>query len=340
MALGSRKRPLTIRGGSVLTTTIFVDGNNVMGSRADGWWRNRAEAAQRLVAEMAPVARSQGGAWTIVFDGPGPPDLTAPLECLSVVHTGHGRRDGADDRIVELVGALADRGTTLVYTSDAGLRARVHALGARVAGARALLEEIAAVYSSPGEGAGHGSHAPSRACPRTLETARLWLRAPTRADLPHVQRYALREEFYRYLDMNVPTSESVERYLDSIIAAWEDPNATVRVFAIEPKEAGRIAGTIRIAVDGEGGDMGSVGYSLDADFQGRGYATETLEAMVRLGFDALGLDRIRATVDTRNARSWKVLERAGFRRESRMPGHRSIRGDPGDSYLYAICKGE
>ena len=48
---------------------VFVDGNNVMGSRADGWWRNRAEAAGRLVSEIAPLARGSGAAWTIVFDG-------------------------------------------------------------------------------------------------------------------------------------------------------------------------------------------------------------------------------------------------------------------------------
>ena len=124
---------------------VLVDGNNVMGSRPDGWWRNRAQAAQRLVAEIAPVARSHGGAWTVVFDGPEPAGMVPPHECLAVVHTGHGRRDGADDRIVELVGAIPDPATALVYTSDAGLRARVHVLGARVAGARTLLEEIATV---------------------------------------------------------------------------------------------------------------------------------------------------------------------------------------------------
>ena len=124
---------------------VFVDGNNVMGSRPDGWWRDRAEAARRLVAEIAPLARDRGNAWTIVFDGPVPRGVAPPRECLAVVHTGHGGRNGADDRIVELVGALPDRVPALVYTSDAGLRARVSALGAQVAGARALLEDIAAV---------------------------------------------------------------------------------------------------------------------------------------------------------------------------------------------------
>ena len=77
-----------------------------------------------------------------------------------------------------------------------------------------------------------------------LETPRLRLRlrAPTWADLPHVQRYAVREDFYRYLDMDVPTLESIERYLATIISAWEEPHRTDRVFAVEPKQVGRIAG--------------------------------------------------------------------------------------------------
>ena len=131
-----------------MTRTVLVDGNNVMGSRPDGWWRNRAEAAGRLVAELTPLARSRGGTWTIVFDGPEPVAATADQVSLSVVYTGHRRRDGADDRIVELVGALPDPSTALLYTSDSALRARVHALGAEVAGARVLLDEIAAVGDS------------------------------------------------------------------------------------------------------------------------------------------------------------------------------------------------
>ena len=88
---------------------VFVDGNNVMGSRPDGWWRDRAGAARRLVAEIIPLALGHGGVWTIVFDGKEPPRMPPSPECLIVVHTGHGRRDGADDRIVELVHERSDR---------------------------------------------------------------------------------------------------------------------------------------------------------------------------------------------------------------------------------------
>ena len=175
---------------------------------------------------------------------------------------------------------------------------------------------------------------------RTLGTPRLLLRPPTGADLPHVQRYAVQAQFYRYMEMDVPTRDSVERYLATVIAAWEDPHGRERVFAIEPRQAGRIAVLIRIAIDSGASGQGSVGYSLDPDFQGQGYTTEALQEVVRFGFEELGFRRIRATVVTRNERSWKVLERAGFRRAKRLPGHRSIRGVQADSYLYAVLKYE
>ena len=108
---------------------VFVDGNNVMGSRPDGWWRDRAEAVRRLVAEIIPLALGHGGAWTIVFDGQEPPAMPPSPACLTVIHTGHRRRDGADDRIVELVHEHPDLAASLVYTSDAKLRTRVKALG-------------------------------------------------------------------------------------------------------------------------------------------------------------------------------------------------------------------
>ena len=127
---------------------VFVDGNNVMGSRPDGWWRDRSGAARRLVAEIIPLALGHGGVWTIVFDGKEPPRMPPSPECLTVVHTGHGRRDGADDRIVELVHEQPNRSASLVYTSDAKLRTRVKALGTQVMGSGTLLSQIATLRAT------------------------------------------------------------------------------------------------------------------------------------------------------------------------------------------------
>ena len=67
---GSRARWGGMGGAPV--EHVFVDGNNVMGARPDGWWRDRRGAARRLVREIATVARACGGVWTVVFDGRAP----------------------------------------------------------------------------------------------------------------------------------------------------------------------------------------------------------------------------------------------------------------------------
>ena len=77
-------------------------------------------------------------------------------ECLTVIHTGHRRRDGADDRIVELLHECSDRAASLVYTSDAKLRTRVKALGTQVMGSGTLLRQLATV-SGPKELIGTGT---------------------------------------------------------------------------------------------------------------------------------------------------------------------------------------
>ena len=169
-----------------------------------------------------------------------------------------------------------------------------------------------------------------------LATERLWLRPPAKADLPHFQRYALREAFYRYMDMEKPTPEGIGRYLRSAMATWRQARPTELVFAIEPDVAGRIAGLIRIRIGKNRDEGASVGFHLDSEFQGRGYAAEALREIVRIGFREPGIDRIWAEVDTRNTKSCRVLERAGFRKEKRMEGYRSVRGTVTDWYLYAV----
>ena len=159
---------------------VFVDGNNVMGSRPDGWWRDRAGAARRLVAEIIPLALGHGGAWTIVFDGQEPPARPPLPGCLTVIHTGHRRRDGADDRIVELLHERSDRAASLVYTSDAKLRTRVKALGTQVMGSGTLLRQIATLRAtmepthnghSPDPADGSGSDNPVTEDLPTISTA-------------------------------------------------------------------------------------------------------------------------------------------------------------------------
>lgn len=117
-------------------TRWLVDGANVVGSRPDGWWRDRSAAFDRLAGELARFARETGDDVTVVFDGP-PVDVDGPG--LTVVAAPY-----ADDRMVELAENDTDRSSLTAVTSDRDLAARLRRLGTDVTGSggfRRLLDE-------------------------------------------------------------------------------------------------------------------------------------------------------------------------------------------------------
>jgi hypothetical protein len=114
----------------------FIDAMNVIGSRPDGWWRDREGALRRLVDEVRAWAHDEPV--TVVLDA-GPDDLLGTEGRVTVVRAPRHGRNAADDEIVRLVSEDAD---ALVVTSDAELAARVRALGARVEGAGAFRRRL------------------------------------------------------------------------------------------------------------------------------------------------------------------------------------------------------
>ena len=110
---------------------LVVDGNNVMGSRPDGWWKDRAAAARRLVGQIGEWATEDV---LVYFDGARVADMPSP-EHVEVRYATRRGRDAADDDIA--AHAAAHPGVRVV-TSDRELARRARAKGAAVVGARAL----------------------------------------------------------------------------------------------------------------------------------------------------------------------------------------------------------
>jgi predicted RNA-binding protein with PIN domain len=117
---------------------LIVDGNNVMGSRPDGWWRDRAGAAARLVVELGDWAEEDV---VVVFDGRAPERLDAPPR-VDVRFAQRPGPDAADDVIAALVADDPDPASLRVVTSDARLAERVRAHGATVIGAGGFRDAI------------------------------------------------------------------------------------------------------------------------------------------------------------------------------------------------------
>ncbi|MFG3618296.1 NYN domain-containing protein [Nocardia sp. NPDC047654] len=126
---------------------IVVDAANVVGARPDGWWRDRAGAARRLLERMT-------GAWAqptepaeviVVLEGAAKAAVDAAADPefggVRVVRA----EDSGDDAIVGVVAAAraedSSRSITVV-TADRGLRARVAAAGAATVGPNWLLDRL------------------------------------------------------------------------------------------------------------------------------------------------------------------------------------------------------
>jgi len=124
---------------------LIVDGNNVIGSRPDGWWRDRAGAARRLVVALQALARRSGDQISVVLDGRPLADLPEGIHAgVLVAYATRAGRDAADDRIVAEVERDREPESLVVVTSDRALAERVRALGAHVERAGSLLARLEA----------------------------------------------------------------------------------------------------------------------------------------------------------------------------------------------------
>ena len=134
-------------------TALIVDVANVVGSRPDGWWRDRAGAAVRLLRRLAALPG-------VTLTGP---DGT-PVTCTEVVAVVEGKArdvpapDGVrvvrapgsgDDAVVQCAEELAaEEIPRLVVTADRGLRARLPP-GTPVAGPGWLLAQLDRMDAAP-----------------------------------------------------------------------------------------------------------------------------------------------------------------------------------------------
>ncbi|HEX6460675.1 MAG TPA: NYN domain-containing protein [Thermoleophilaceae bacterium] len=108
----------------------IVDGMNVIGSRPDGWWRDRPGAMRSLARELG--AWAAGREVAVIFDG-APFDLQA--DGVDVRFASRRGRNAADDDIARMVEEDGRPEELRVVTSDHELARRVREFGAEVVGA-------------------------------------------------------------------------------------------------------------------------------------------------------------------------------------------------------------
>ncbi len=144
-----------------------------------------------------------------------------------------------------------------------------------------------------------------------IETERLILRHMRVSDACDMYDYARRPAVTRYL-LWAP-HESVEytrSYLKQVEKSYRQ--GTFHDFGVILKENNRFIGTCGFARIDEPNATAEAGYVLNPDYWGRGIATEALSAVIALGFEKRGFNRIEARYMVDNQASRRVMEKSGM----------------------------
>ena len=144
-----------------------------------------------------------------------------------------------------------------------------------------------------------------------LETERLVLRAMRVSDAEDMYDYAKNERVTEYLLWSPHNSffytKDYLQYIQSRYAVGDFYD-----WALIEKESGKMIGTCGFTTIDTSNNSGEIGYVLNPDHHGKGYATEAAGRVIEFGFETLGLHRIEARFMEGNEASRHVMEKLGM----------------------------
>ncbi|MEH2150139.1 GNAT family N-acetyltransferase [Nostoc sp.] len=173
-----------------------------------------------------------------------------------------------------------------------------------------------------------------------LETHRLLMRDFIETDWQAVFVYQSNPLYLRYSYWTHRTEKDVCEFIQMFIDQQKEQPRTKFQLAIILKEQNQLIGNCGIRVNDPEMREANIGYELNPQYWGQGYATEAAEAILKFGFEELGMHRIWSWCVAENLASVKVLEKIGMRREGHLQEKELIKGRWYDNFLYAILEHE
>ncbi|MEV6821468.1 GNAT family protein [Nocardiopsis dassonvillei] len=173
--------------------------------------------------------------------------------------------------------------------------------------------------------------------PVELSSARLTLRELRPTDVGDLLRVYGDAEAVRHLSFTPRTRQQCAAIVEAAMTDSEQESRGVYMLAVARQE--ELVGTARLAVD-ERPHSAQIGFALRPDLWGRGFGSELVQLLLRLGFDELGLKRIWGARSPGNQASERVMLRAGMVEEGRIRRHLWTRDAWRDSIVHSILDDE
>jgi len=170
-------------------------------------------------------------------------------------------------------------------------------------------------------------------------TERIKLRLIEPSDLDSIHKLHSLPETDEFNALGIP--KNIEE-TKNIIKPWVMENKLSKIknytFAIENRLDKKIIGLFGLKLGNEKYRRGEVWYKIHSDFWNKGYATESLKAVINFGLENLKLHRIEAGCAVENIGSIKVLEKAGMVREGRLRQVLPLKSGWSDNFEYSILE--
>ena len=173
-----------------------------------------------------------------------------------------------------------------------------------------------------------------------ITTARLVLREFVEEDWIDMLAYQQKQDYLRYYEWHERRAGDVRDLVALFLKYQQDVPRYKFQFAVTSKAAGSLIGSCGIRKASPKGHEAEIGFEINPDYWGRGYATEAAETIVTFGFSELGLHRIWAWCIAENSGSRRLLEKLGMRQEARLRDKEYFKNRWWDVLYFAILEDE
>ncbi|HKK47270.1 MAG TPA: GNAT family N-acetyltransferase [Balneolaceae bacterium] len=154
----------------------------------------------------------------------------------------------------------------------------------------------------------------------TLETERMQLRKPVAKDIPHIVNYAGNPKIEE-MTLNIPHPYHEKDAISWINLAYEGFEDNSRYnFVMDLKPNKGIIGCIGLEINTRF-NRAELGYWVAEPYWNQGYASEATKAILRFGFEKVGLHKIYASHYSKNPASGKVMIKNGMKKEGKLKEH-------------------
>jgi RimJ/RimL family protein N-acetyltransferase len=175
--------------------------------------------------------------------------------------------------------------------------------------------------------------------PRII-TQRLAIRDLEANDGPRVFAYHRRPEVSQFQSWGTESVDVVQSYIRSLAAIEPGTPGKWYQVGIFLSENGKLIGDCGFRVLKDDPEQAEIGITLAPEFQGKGYATEAVNALLHYLFVTLDKHRVFGSVDPRNASSMSLLDRLAMRKEAHFVKSLRFRGEWVDDVIFAVLAEE